>query len=93
MDDMVEKTIQNGLSLGKNESFRFQSNAERFKVYALMIEIMHDDIVKNYEQKIRAKYPHHIEDIDRILFSLGSARANILDMRDIAVIYERRENV
>lgn len=93
MDDMVEKTMQSGLSSGMNERFRFQSNAERFKVYALMIETIYDDIVKNYEQKIRDKYPHHIKNINRILFSLGSARANILDMRDIVVICEGRENV
>lgn len=91
MNDIDEKTIRNGLSLGMNKKFRFQSNADRFTTYALMIEIMHDDI-ENYEQKVRDNYPEHIKNVNRILFSLGSARANLLDMRDIVKICERRDN-
>ena len=93
MDDMVEKTMQSGLSLGMNKKFRFQNNVDKFTTYALIIEIIHDDIVDNYQQYVQDKHKEHIKNVNRILFSLNEARANVLDMRDIVNVCERRNDV
>jgi len=88
MRNMFEKTMQNGLSLGMEKEFHFQTKTDKFTTYALMIETMCDEIY-DYEREVQNLHPEYMKHVYRIEQSLCSARANILDMRDIVSDCER----